>query len=126
MDHLAALKLGMASQLRSVPDERIRHAEITEQQRQLAKQMAVLPAASVAPVRAQVEAVQARLHEAFERWEKLEAEYRRAMEKKIEASREKVNELSHDFREAREKLVVAFHEWEQTRSSALTAMLAGA
>ena len=99
---------------------------LTEQQRQLATKMAALPAASVAPVRAQVEAVQARLHEAFERWEKLEVEYRRAMEKKIEASRERVNELSHDFREAREKLVAVFHEWEQTRSSALSAMLAGA
>ncbi|MSU26711.1 MAG: acyl-CoA desaturase [Pedosphaera sp.] len=119
-------KLGMASQLRSVPDERIRHAEITEQQRQLATKMAALPAATVAPLRAEVEVVQARLHEAFERWEKLEAEYRRAMEKKIEASREKVAQLSHDFREAREKLVAVFHEWEQTRSSALTAMLAGA
>ena len=119
-------KLGMASQLRSVPEERIRHAEITEQQRQLAAKMAALPAAAVAPVRAQVEVVQARLHEAFERWEKLEIEYRRAMEKKIEASREKVAQLSHDFREAREKLVAVFHEWEQTRSSALTAMLAGA
>lgn len=119
-------KLGMASQLRSVPEERIRHAEITEQQRQLAAKMAALPAAAVAPVRAQVEAVQLRLHEAFERWEKLEIEYRRAMEKKIEASREKVAQLSHDFREAREKLVVAFHEWEQTHSSALSTMLAGA
>ncbi|MBI5801930.1 MAG: fatty acid desaturase [Verrucomicrobia bacterium] len=119
-------KLGLTSHLRSVPDERIRHAEITEQQRQLAAKMAALPASSVAPVRAQVEAVQARLHEAFERWEKLEAEYRRAMEKKIEASREKVNELSHDFREAREKLAALFHEWEHTRSSALSAMLAGA
>ena len=88
--------------------------------------MNALPAAAVAPVRAQVEAVQLRLHEAFERWEKLEIEYRRAMEKKIEASREKVAQLSHDFREAREKLVVAFHEWEQTHSSALSTMLAGA
>ena len=35
-------------------------------------------------VRAQVEAVQLRLHEAFERWEKLEIEYRRAMEKRRE------------------------------------------
>ena len=119
-------KVGLASQLRRVPDERIRHAEITEQQRQLAARMAALPAAVVAPVRAQVEAVQARLHEAFERWEKLEVEYRRAMEKKIEASREKANELSRDFREAREKLVLAFQEWEQTHSSALSTMLAGA
>lgn len=119
-------KVGMASQLRRVPEERIRHAEITEQQRQLAAKLAALPAAQTAPVRAQVEAVQARLHEAFERWEKLEVEYRRAMEKKIEASREKLNEVSRDFREAREKLVVAFHEWEQAHSSALSAMLAGA
>ncbi|MFA6546844.1 MAG: fatty acid desaturase [Limisphaerales bacterium] len=119
-------KLGLASQLRQVPDERIRHAEITEQQRQLAMKLAALPAAQAASVRQQVEAVQARLHEAFERWEKLEVEYRRAMEKKIEASREKVALLSHDFREAREKLVVAFHEWEQTHSSALSTMLAGA
>ena len=87
--------------------------------------MAVLPPAAVAPVRAQIEAVQIRLHEAFERWEKLEVEYRRAMEKKIEASREKVNVLSRDFREAREKLTLAFHEWEQAHSSALSAMVAG-
>jgi hypothetical protein len=109
-----------------VPDERIRHAEITEQQRQLAIKMAALPAAAVAPVRAQIEAVQVRLHEAFERWEKLEIEYRRAMEKKIEASRERANELSRDFREAREKLVVTFQEWEQAHSSALSALVAGA
>jgi stearoyl-CoA desaturase (Delta-9 desaturase) len=119
-------KLGLTSQLRRVPAERIRHAEITEQQRQLAAKMAALPAAAVAPVRAQIEAVQIRLHEAFERWEKLEIEYRRAMEKKIEASREKVNVLSREFREAREKLTLAFHEWEQAHSSALSAMVAGA
>jgi stearoyl-CoA desaturase (Delta-9 desaturase) len=118
-------KLGLTSQLRRVPAERIRHAEITEQQRQLAAKMAALPPAAVAPVRAQIEAVQIRLHEAFERWEKLEIEYRRAMEKKIEASREKVNVLSRDFREAREKLTLAFHEWEQAHSSALSAMVAG-
>ena len=119
-------KIGMASQLRRVPDERIRHAEITEQQRQLAAKMAALPAAQTAPLREQVAAVQARLHEAFAHWEKLEIEYRRAMEKKIEASREKLAELAREFREAREKLVAAFHEWEHAHSSALSAMLAGA
>lgn len=119
-------KIGLASQLRRVPEERIRHAEITEQQRQLAAKMAAMPAAQAAPLRAQVEVVQARLHEAFERWEKLEVEYRRTMEKKLEASREKLNELSREFREAREKLVAAFHEWEQAHSSALSTMLAGA
>ena len=119
-------KLGLTSQLRRVPDERIRHAEITEQQRQLAAKLATLPAAVTAPVRAQVEAVQVRLQEAFVRWEKLEIEYRRAMEKKLEASREKLNDLSRDFREAREKLVVAFHEWEQAHASACSAMFAGA
>jgi stearoyl-CoA desaturase (delta-9 desaturase) len=119
-------KVGMASHLRRVPDERIRHAEITEQQRQLAAKMAAMPSANVAKVRVQVEAVQVRLHEAFERWEKLEIEYRRAMEKKIEASREKLNELSQEFRDAREKLIAAFQEWDQARTSALSAMLAGA
>ena len=119
-------KIGMTSQLRRVPAERIRHAEITEQQRQLAMKLAALPAGQAATVRLQVEAVQARLQEAFQRWEKLEIEYRRAMEKKLEASREKVNELSRDFREAREKLVVAFLEWEQAYSSARSTMLAGA
>jgi hypothetical protein len=88
--------------------------------------MAAMPAAQAAPLRAQVEVVQARLHEAFAHWEKLEIEYRRAMEKKIEASREKLNELSLEFREAREKLIVAFHEWENAHSSALSAMLARA
>ena len=119
-------KIGLASQLRRVPAERIRHAEITEQQRQLAAKMAAMPAAQAAPLRAQVEVVQARLHEAFAHWEKLEIEYRRAMEKKIEASREKLNQLSLEFREAREKLIVAFHEWENAHSSALSAMLARA
>jgi stearoyl-CoA desaturase (delta-9 desaturase) len=119
-------KVGLASNLRRVPAERIRHAEITEQQRQLAARMAALPAAQAASVRAQIEGVQVRLHEAFERWEKLEVEYRRAMEKKIEASKEKLADLARDFREAREKLVDAFHDWERAHSSALTAMPGGA
>ena len=119
-------KIGLTSNLRRVPDERIRHAEITEQQRQLAAKMAVMPAASVAKVRVQLDAVQARLHEAFAHWEKLELEYRRAMEKKLESSREKLHELSQEFREAREKLVAAFHEWEHAHSTALTTLLAAA
>lgn len=119
-------KVGLASQLRSVPEERIRHAEITEQQRQLVTKMAAMPLAQAALLRAQIEAVQGRLREAYEHWEKLEVEYRRVMDKKLEASKEKLAELAREFREAREKLVAAFHEWERAHSTALSAVLAGA
>lgn len=119
-------KVGLASQLRSVPEERIRHAEITEQQRQLVTKMAAMPLAQAALLRAQIEAVQARLREAYEHWEKLEVEYRRVMDKKLEASKDKLAELTREFREAREKLVVAFREWERAHSTALSAVLAGA
>ena len=118
-------KVGLASQLRSVPEERIRHAEITEQQRQLVTKMAAMPLAQAALLRAQIEAVQGRLREAYEHWEKLEVEYRRVMDKKLEASKEKLAELAREFREAREKLVAAFHEWERAHSTALSAVLAG-
>ncbi len=112
-------KIGLTSNLRRVPDEKIQLAEIAEKQRQLEAVMASRPAKKCETTSRLVEAAQVRLQQAAQNWELRKADYVRATEKKIEASREKLTQLRRDLEEAAENLRVAIREWQDAHQMAL-------
>ena len=63
---------------------------------------------------------QQRLQEAAQVWEQRKAEYVRATEKKLEASREKLAQLRREFDEAAANLRQAIREWNAAHQLALT------
>jgi stearoyl-CoA desaturase (delta-9 desaturase) len=106
-------KLGLTSQLRRVPTEKILLAEIAEKQRQLNAKMAAKPSKACETTRHLIEVAHERLHQAAQNWEVRKAEYVRATEKKIEASKEKLAQLQGDFEEAAANLRKAIQEWQE-------------
>ena len=108
-------KVGMAKSLRRVPQERILLAEITEQHRLLAEKISLKSAKLSEPIQTRLQAAQARLQEAFSQWEKMEAEYGKALEKKLAASREKLAEL----RWAKLAFQKAIQDWRESYRLAL-------
>jgi stearoyl-CoA desaturase (Delta-9 desaturase) len=106
-------RLGLARELRSVPQERILLAEIAEQQRRLASDLDARPQFLSEPIRAQLHAAQLHLQKAFAQWEELEFEYGRAINRQIDASRDKLSELRHEFRQARLRFREATRDWKQ-------------
>ncbi len=106
-------KCGLARQLRRVPRERILQCEIAEQQRQLAARLNNGVRLSE-PILSRLQTVQLRVEQAYRHWEQREAEYCRAAERRLEASREKIAELRRDFREATIRFRAAIREWQET------------
>lgn len=104
-------KLGLVEQLRRVPDEKIRFAEIAEQERQLELKLQTR-ALSLAPsIQDRWQSARQALQNALRDVELREAEYRRALEMKWEASREKVAEIQSQFYESRSQFHAALQEW---------------
>jgi stearoyl-CoA desaturase (delta-9 desaturase) len=118
-------KLGMTSQLRRVPAEKIQLAEIAEKKRKLEAQMATKPSPFCEKTHDLLELAQERLSQAAQTWEQRKTEYMRATERKIEASKERLAELKGEFEEAAANLRNAMHEWNQAHRLAL-ALVAGA
>jgi stearoyl-CoA desaturase (Delta-9 desaturase) len=104
-------RLGLARQLRRVPQERILLAEITEQQRRLARQIDARPHSITEPIRARLHTAHLTLQQAFAHWEQIEAEYSRAINQQIEASRESIARLRQEFRLARHRFLTATRTW---------------
>jgi stearoyl-CoA desaturase (delta-9 desaturase) len=119
-------KVGLVHQLRRVPQERILLAEIAEQQRQLAAKLSATPTPLAEPIRSRLQSAQLRLQEAFQNWEQREAEYCRAVEKKWDASREKLAELQREFRDARRRFRAAIRDWQETHRLVLAQFAAAA
>jgi stearoyl-CoA desaturase (delta-9 desaturase) len=107
-------QLGLARDLRRVPQERILLAEITEQQRQLTAKLETQPQSVAQPIRDHLQAAQVRLEQAFAQWETLEGEYTRAINRKIDASRDKLTAIRHEFRQARDRFRDAACDWQRT------------
>ena len=112
--------------LRRVPVERILLAETTEQQRQLAEKLIALPVPLAEPIHSRLQAAQARLHQTFQHWERLEAEYSQVAHKKLEASREKLAKLRRDFQDARDRFQAALRDWQEAHRLALAEFALGA
>jgi len=111
-------KFGLTSKLRRVPAEKIQLAEIAEKQRQLDAKMAAKPATRCEKTKRLLEMTQERLHHAAQTWEQRKAEYVRATEKKLEASKEKLAEMRREFEEAAANLRKAIQEWQEAHQLA--------
>jgi stearoyl-CoA desaturase (delta-9 desaturase) len=104
-------RLGLVRDVRRVPNETIELAEIAERQLQLCLKLE----SSATPIADQVKralmTAHERLQQASQHWEERKAEYRRAAETKMQASRERLAELQREFREANARLRQAMQEW---------------
>lgn len=107
-------RIGLARQLRRVPEETILLAEIAERQRQLAARLNEATAPISESIHRMLQAAHERLQQASKNWEQRKAEYRNAAEMKMQHSREKAAELQQEFREATARLRVAIREWQAT------------
>ncbi|MCG8362888.1 MAG: fatty acid desaturase, partial [Pseudanabaenales cyanobacterium] len=114
-------KVGLASDLRRLPDEKILHAETAERQRRLDERIETsAPAHLTESVLANWNAAKSRLQEAYHHWEQREAEYRRALEKKLEISRERLAELRREWQDARAAFRLSIREWSETHQLILS------
>ena len=112
-------KLGLAKNLRRVPEERIIQAEITEQCRQLEKKISKHGSILAEPIMLKLQTAKQTLENAYRQWEVLEAEYAKALEKNLEASKEKLTELKQEFHEAKERFSLAIQDWRETHQLVL-------
>ena len=108
-------KAGLVRKLRRVPEEKILLAQIAEQQRQIDIALSSAPTRVPAHVQQMLQAAQTFLHQAAQSWEQRKAEYRRAAETRMEASREKLIELRRELREATARLREAVQQWHDAR-----------
>lgn len=106
-------KVGLASNLRTVPDEKIMKAVIAEKERQVFGK----PVYSIAELPAGLAAARAELQARLEHWEKIVAEYRAAMEKRRELSRHQLREIMDRHMEANKELRAAIGEWFEKAKS---------
>ncbi len=107
-------RVGLTSQLRRVPAEKIQLAEISETQRQLEQRLASRSLTLPESARAMLHTAQERLHQAAKTWEQRKQAYALATEKKIEASKEKLAELRREFEQAAAHLREAIQQWHET------------
>ena len=59
-------------------------------------------------------------------WEQWEAEYGKALEKKLEVSREKLAEIRREFHDAKERFQAAIRDWQDTHRLVLAQFAAAA
>ena len=108
-------KLGLVSQLRRVSEDKVLLAEAAEQHRQIAAQLSSRPAPARESLQRALEAAQLRLQNASAEWGRLKAEYRRAADMRMQASRERLVELRRELREAGAQVRAAWREWQNAR-----------
>ena len=113
-------RLGMANDLRRVPQETILLAEIAEQQRTLQRQLNHTVARESEALRHLLQSAQDRLQSASAEWERRKADYRAAAERRVEASKERLAQLRHDLNEASGRLRKAIASWRRTHRTILT------
>ncbi len=111
--------LGLTSQLRRVPAERILLSEIAEKQRRLDAHLASSRHQLCDQTQVLLRSAQERLHKAAQNWESRKQEYVKATEKKIEASRERLHELKQELERAAERLMAEIQAWHEARQLAL-------
>jgi stearoyl-CoA desaturase (Delta-9 desaturase) len=104
-------KVGLVSNLRTVPEERILKAEIVEHERLHEARLRANPHPICDSIHAMVESAKARMNEAFLGWEELLAEYRAAAEGKKQVSRREMAELRERLHEAAQDFRTSLREW---------------
>src|SRR4051794_40528114 len=111
-------KLGLASNLRRVAPEKIMLAEIAEKHRML--ELAVEQGRIPVEKHGMLQSAHERLQHAAKAWEVRKAEYARATERKIEASRDRLHELRREFETAAANLRLAIQHWHETHQGILS------
>lgn len=108
-------KLGMATNLRTVPEERIIKAQIEEQERQFKARLESAPLTTA--FHAAVEETRLRMQECLLEWELRLTEYRRALSKRSEISRSELLALKRDAEKAAVELRLALRTWMEAHSA---------
>lgn len=104
-------KLGLTSDLRRVPDEKIELAEIRQKDKQLAEQLSNTPEPVCEKTQALFAEAGVKLHSAVESWEHAKNEYSKAAQKKLNLTKEQLAELRARFDEAVAELREAIAQW---------------
>lgn len=102
-------KLGLVSGLRTVPEEKILKAQISEQERLLAARLATTPHADA--FHEVLAAARAQLDAAVVRWEERLVNYREAMGKRSEMSRKDLRMLKVSAQRAADELRDSLRRW---------------
>ena len=110
-------KLGLTSNLRTVPEEKILKAQIAEHDRLLEAKLLAQPTPISDSIHAMVQSARARMDEALLRWEELLVEYRAAAAGKTEISRREMAELRKSLQKASEQFRQSLREWKNTWQS---------
>jgi len=109
-------KVGLASNLRTVPEEKILKAQISERQRLLAEILSASAAPLSEPLMTMLHTAQERMHDAMAHWEQLLTEYRAAAERRGEISRRQRHEMKNRVEEATARMREAVREWISTHN----------
>ncbi len=107
----ALSKIGLTSDLRRVPDEKIMLAEIRQKQRQLTEKISNAHQPVCENAQALFTEAGEKLHSAAESWERAKNEYSKAAQKKIDLTKEQLAELRARFEEAVAELREAIAHW---------------
>jgi stearoyl-CoA desaturase (delta-9 desaturase) len=110
-------KLGLASNLRTVPEEKILKAQIAEHDRLLEAKLLAQSTPISDSIHAMVQSARARMDEALLRWEELLVEYRAAAAGKTEISRREMAELRKSLQQAGDQFRQSLREWKSTWQS---------
>lgn len=113
-------KIGLVDKLRRVPDEKILQARVKHQQQRLDEKLSRHSLELPDFVQERLNAARERFEESYSHWEQLEAEYAKAMSRKIEESKDRLQELQAEFRIAEARFREAVEEWKQSHQLALT------
>lgn len=104
-------KLGLASDLRRVPEERILRAEINEHQRVIAERIDHHSIELPESLQTLWQSAHDRVEEAVSNWEAQKKLYTAAAKKQVEESGKKLDELRTKVSEATHQVRVAMEEW---------------
>lgn len=110
-------KIGLVSNLRTVPEEKILKAQIAEQERRLEAKLQAHPTPLSDSIHAMMQTARTRMDEALLRWEELLVEYRAAAAGKTEISRREMAELRKRMHEAGQQFRESLREWKNTWQS---------
>lgn len=107
-------KVGLAYNLRTIPEEKILKVQIAEQQRRLTETLSASPMPLSDTLHAMLHNAQERMHAALAHWEQRLVEYREAAERRARISRQRRRELKRELEEAAERLREALEHWAGT------------
>lgn len=107
-------KVGLVSNLRTVPEEKILKAQIAEQEIILQKRIQSRPPQIADQIQSMVDAARAQMNEALLEWEQLLVEYRAALAGKTELSRRELVELRRKVKEAYESFRESLDVWRNS------------